>query len=88
MNDYIPTTENIRDAYATENQGYQWDWNDCISQFDRWIAQHDAEVAKATENRIIKLLEKAKDCRCSPEYGVDYDNYCYCDAIALLEGEK
>ena len=27
------------------------------AEFDRWLEQHDAEVAKATEERIIKLIE-------------------------------
>jgi hypothetical protein len=38
--------------------------------------------------RIIKLLEDAGDCKCSPEYGVDYDNTCYCDALLLIKGEN
>jgi hypothetical protein len=40
------------------------------------------------QERIIKLLEDAGDCKCSPEYGVDYDNTCYCDALLIIKGEK
>lgn len=40
MNDYTPKTEDIRELYAHEHPfphvGRQ--------QFDRWLAQHDAEV--------------------------------------------
>lgn len=56
MSDYIPTTEEVRSAYADENQSYDDDWDDCVSQFDRWLAQNNAEVAEATEQRIIKLI--------------------------------
>ena len=46
------------------------------------------EGRKSERERIIHLLETASDCRCSPDYGVDYDNYCYCDALAIIKGEN
>jgi hypothetical protein len=46
----IYTTERIRELFT---DGGFWSSDD----FDRWLEQHDAEVAKATEGRIIKLLE-------------------------------
>lgn len=58
--------------------------DDLRLQFDNGI-----EVGKEQErDRIIKLLEEASDCKCSPEYSIDYDNYCYCDALALIKGEN
>ena len=37
---------------------------------------------------VIKLLEEASNCKCSPEYGIDYDNICFCDALALIKGKN
>jgi len=45
----IATTERIRELFT--DGGF---WNSDV--FDEWLEQHDAEVAKATEERIIKLL--------------------------------
>lgn len=44
-----PSTSRVRNVYiqGTGNQ----------TEFDLWLKKHDAEVAKATEERIAKLLE-------------------------------
>ena len=56
MSDYTPTTEEVKANYALV--GDDEVVNSINEQkFDRWLEQHDAEVAKATEERIIKLLE-------------------------------
>ena len=50
MSDYIPTTEEMREYV---NAGWKFK-----GDFDRWLEQNNAEVIKATEERIIKLLEE------------------------------
>lgn len=52
----IATTARIRELFT---DGGFWD----SDVFDEWLEQHDAEVAKATEERIIKLLEGQR-CEC------------------------
>jgi hypothetical protein len=46
----IATTARIRELFT--DGGF---WNSDV--FDEWLEKHDAEVAKATEAHIIKLLE-------------------------------
>lgn len=60
MSDYTPTTEDIRAGweYATAVIG-----DEGTAQFDRWLAEHDAEVAKAERQGIIRCIEnKFWDC--------------------------
>lgn len=59
-----------------------------MAEFDRGVGIGIMRGREMERERIIKLLEAASDCRCSPEYGIDYDNYCYCDALALIKGEN
>ena len=54
MSDYIPTTDEVRDGYYSPRESYEPDHN---AEFDRWLAQHDNEIAAKAEERIIKLLE-------------------------------
>jgi hypothetical protein len=54
VSDYIPTTDEVRDGYYSPRESYEPDHN---AEFDRWLAQHDAEIAAQAEQRIIKLLE-------------------------------
>ena len=43
----IPTTEDIRtDWMAARHNGGGVPWDDAEAEFDAWLAQHDAEVAK------------------------------------------
>ena len=88
MSDYTPTTDELRDVWADRYDGEN-SWADSAekagyeAEFDRWLAQHDAEIVKATEERIIALLES--DCRPNDH---DYINGCNCDVIALIKGEN
>jgi hypothetical protein len=59
VSDYIPTTEEMREYV---NAGWKFK-----GEFDRWLKQNNAEVIKATEQRIIKLLEAAKSEELTPE---------------------
>ena len=59
MSIYTPTTQEVRNRYVF---GTYWENDGDTSggdnaPFNRWLAQHDAEVAKATEERFIELLE-------------------------------
>jgi hypothetical protein len=54
MSDYIPTTDEVRDGYYSPRESYEPDHN---AEFDRWLAQHDNEIAAKAEERIIKLIE-------------------------------
>ena len=56
MSDYTPITEEVKANYALVGDDEVVN-NINEQKFDRWLGQHDAEVAKATEERIIKLLE-------------------------------
>lgn len=50
MTEYVPTTEEVREAYASTGGGLDFKdvWYDRFNRFDRWLAAHDAEVeAKA-----------------------------------------
>ena len=49
----IKTTEEMRELFT--DGGF---WSSDV--FDAWLAQHNAEIIKATEKRIIKLLESKK----------------------------
>lgn len=62
MSDYTPTTEDVQGTYADEkmSQTYSWvgTWEEYAAEFDRWLAQHDAEVTQAEQKRIIEVLDK------------------------------
>lgn len=61
MSEYTPTTGHIRDFWATggtyipaaKGQSYE----ECFSEFDRWLAEREAEVAKAERKRIIEKVK-------------------------------
>lgn len=56
MSEYTPTTEEVRAQW-----GYNYpDYNNTPEEFDRWLAQHDAEVAKAERERQAKLVWNEK----------------------------
>ena len=57
--------------------------------FDTWQQgrrQGMSAGIRYERERIIKLLESTADCRCTPN-NPDWDNTCFCDAIALIKGE-
>lgn len=64
MSKYTPTTEDVRNAYSYDPDGEYRDpihaasnLRAAMREFDRWLAQHDAEVTKATEERIYAALK-------------------------------
>ncbi len=60
MSDYMPTTDEVRDGYYSPRESYEPDHN---AEFDRWLAQHDAEITAKAGKRIIKLLEnESRNC--------------------------
>jgi hypothetical protein len=77
------TTEQVREGFCMDDGHY---YDDYEEHFNRWLVQHDAEIARATEERIITLLE---------DQGLHYmmidDGYAYDamgDVIALIKGEN
>jgi hypothetical protein len=54
---YTPTTEEVRARYAADEFGYSAAPDDPCPEFDRWLAEHDAEAAKAERERAINLLK-------------------------------
>ena len=86
-----PTDKEVRDWYM----GYGVDGRSELAEvegiaFDRYLLERDAKVAKATEERIIKLLEN--------EYGETIDFFgialskreldLLIKLIALIKGEN
>ena len=61
VSEYIPTTEEVRQGFADNSFTFMSHEGVTIQVatkwFDHWLEQHDAKVAKATEERIIELLE-------------------------------
>lgn len=61
MSDYTPQTRVIKADYIHSNAlvraGFGNTTESLGAEFDRWLEQHDAEVAKAECERIIKILE-------------------------------
>lgn len=69
MSDVTPTTEYVRAQYARiENYDPYYEGDLYLTpdgqlsaeQFDRWLAEHDAEVAKAERERIAKAVWEEK----------------------------
>ena len=86
MSDYTVTTEDVRERFTDWYDGPKAPpLDESRAEFDRWLAQHDAEVAKATEERIIKLLKETDLLRTIE--GGSVVNYAE-DAIALIKGEQ
>lgn len=59
----VPTTENVRNVYAYIGQGFapgeRKSKQQAHSEFDRWLAAHDAEVAAKAEPLTIDRDELA-----------------------------
>lgn len=62
MSEYTPTTGQIRHGYSIVDGGLNNSWLrvDAEKRFDRWLAEHDAEVAKAERERLAKLVWNEK----------------------------
>lgn len=51
MSDYTPTTDRVRAMYVHDRaDGETLSHGGATAEFDRWMAQHDAEVRKAVLN--------------------------------------
>lgn len=66
---HTPTTKEVKGKYVNNTRlhfevrrldpaAFGSGESEYPAEFDRWLEQHDAKVAKATEERIIKLLKK------------------------------
>ena len=53
MNDYTPTTDNVREEYGDN-------WDRRYAEFDRWLAKHDAEVRADEREKAAHRLIKAQ----------------------------
>ena len=86
MSEYTPTTEKVRIYYANDGleeerlreEVYLLRQAKLEKEFDRWLAQHDAEVAAAERERIIDILRNI-----SPGSGVMGDDLEL--AVELIE---
>ena len=104
MSDYTPTTEDVRNGFANNefiksghNVAYLMEFaGEYQAQFDRWLAQHDAEVARAERERIVGLLKahvyNQSIYLCSCQNDDDYPNTMGVDGwaehVALIKGEN
>ena len=60
MSDYTPTIKAVRDAYAYAAHDPSEDDPDSdehYREFDRWLAQHDAEVRKQMAEEIAEHFD-------------------------------
>jgi hypothetical protein len=77
MNELIPTTAHVRDAYSSESTDSKYS----NRMFDLWLAQYKAKVIAKAEERIIKLL----DDYCDNNHFLE----CECASqLALIKGEN
>ena len=53
MSDYTPTTEQVRDHWGAGGASEEG--------FDRWLAQHDAEVEAKVRAQIAADIQAARD---------------------------
>ena len=58
MTDYTPTTEEVRDAYATHRFNAYGKYREVgYPEFDRWLAAHDAEVREQAAQRVAAYAD-------------------------------
>lgn len=85
VSDYTPTKLEVRSQYA-QDASTPDEYVKAVTEFDRWLEAHNAEVVKETEERIIKLLEKhrisLKDITAENWVGLWHD------AIKQIKGEQ
>ncbi len=61
MSEHTPSTEQVRTKFAATNTS-SFMRNENEAEFDRWLAQHDAEVAeKALRDVAGTLFEHSQD---------------------------
>jgi hypothetical protein len=87
MNTFTPTTALVRENFAEKTKGdLLCSAEQAEAAFDRWLEQHYSEVAKATEERSIKLLE-AKFQTMDSSWDAEFYHGLKL-AIALIKGEN
>ena len=57
MSDFTPTTEQVRNEYAHLGAWASENEETRAGQFDRWLAQHDAEVRKQMAEEIAEHFD-------------------------------
>lgn len=81
MNDLIPKTADVRDAYSAERVDSTY----ANRMFDAWLAKYKAKQIAKAEERIIKLLERLWE----QTQGTDMPAVVVLpEAIALIKGEN
>lgn len=53
MNEYTPTTEEVRDAYS----GHDFDQTIAVAQFDRWLAEVERAAAARALTEAAEIAE-------------------------------
>lgn len=88
---YTPVTEVVQADYIHSNAvvraGFGNTSESFAAEFDRWLEQHDADVVKATEGRIIKLLDDLAFQINSVEHNPEEAEGAY-RALALIKEEN
>lgn len=84
-----PTDKEVRDWYM----GYGVEGRAELAEvegdaFDRYLLERDARVSKATEERIIKLLEGLMNFETNTERRIDHKLALQVLKDALIKGEK
>lgn len=80
MSEYTPDKNLIKECYI-EAMKLETDSSDHAAEFDRWLAQHDIGVAKATEERTINVLKE--------EFlGYEYVRISVRDLLALIKRKE
>jgi hypothetical protein len=72
MSEYTPTTEQVREAYATRNAPAQD--LERRAAFDRWLAAHDADTREQCAREIEKFRDTTK-AGCVPRPESDLAGY-------------
>ena len=84
---YIPTTEEVRDAFSDYKEDDAGGWFKAEAGFDRWLAEVKAQERK----RIINVLNQHRLPNCNGD--TDESGYCLTctinlhDAICIINGE-
>jgi hypothetical protein len=82
MSEYTPSTADMKRVYEEQFNLYYAEEvraKEHAKEFDRWLAKHEAEVARAERERIVELLRsKVKTVN------MDWINWI----IELIKGEN
>lgn len=60
--DYTPTTDDVREAYSREVEGPLPTFSGS-HEFDRWLAAHDAEIARAAMLMLVAEQANGREVR-------------------------